>query len=385
VTSHGPRRGEAEARCPGMKEQGSVPSSEQPKKIRLHLSPQAERYVRRDAPREVRLMASKGALPLPPVDLATVLFALMHDPDPEVKSTARDSLEGLPEAVCESVLSGPAHAAVLSHLARAFKDDEKKLEKLALNPATDDSTIAFLASTPFTRIVEIISNNQDRMLRAPEIVDALGNNPRTGRAVIERILSFLGVEHVVGSDDESEAAAEPEHISDDEAEAALRAVLGADLAHLARELVQESNEDVEIDENSNLFSLIQNMTVMQKIKLARMGNKEARGLLIRDRNKIVAISAISSPKVTVQEVANIAKARNVSDDILRVIARNREWTRNYQVKLALSANPKCPRPTAMKFVNYLQDRDLKALMRSKDVPTAISTHARRILMKKGKI
>jgi hypothetical protein len=368
-----------------MKEQGSVPSSEQPKKIRLRLSPQAERYVRRDAPREVRLMASKGALPLPPVELATVLFALMHDPDPEVKSTARDSLEGLPEAVCESVLSGPAHAAVLSHLARAFAQDEKKLEKLALNPATDDSTIAFLASAPFKRIVEIISNNQDRMLRAPEIVDALGNNPLTGRAVIERILNFLGVEHVAGSDDDAEAAAEPEHVSDNEAEAALRAVLGADLAHLARELVQESDEDIEIDENSNLFALIQNMTVMQKIKLARMGNKEARGLLVRDRNKIVAISAISSPKVTVQEVATVARARNVSDEVLRVIARNREWTRDYQVKLALAANPKCPRSTAMKFVNYLQDRDLKAMMRSKDVPTAISTHARRILTKKGKI
>jgi hypothetical protein len=363
-----------------------VPSSEQPKKIRLSLSPQAERYVRRDAPREVRLMASKGALPLPPVELATVLFALMHDPDPEVKSTARDSLESLPEAVCESVLSGPAHAAVLSHLARAFAEDEEKLEKLALNPATDDTTIAFLASKPYKRIVDIVSNNQDRMLRAPEIVDALGDNPLTGRAVIERILNFLGVEHVAGEEhDPTEAAAEPEHISDDEAESALRAVLGNDLGHLARELVQESDEDVAIDENSNIYALIQNMTVMQKIKLARMGNKEARGFLVRDRNKIVAISAISSPKVTVQEVAVIAKARNVSDEVLRVIGRTREWTRDYRVKLGLSANPKCPRPLALKFVNYLQERDLKSLMRSKDVPTAISTHARRILMKKGKI
>ena len=127
------------------------------------------------------------------------------------------------------------------------------------------------------------------------------------------------------------------------------------------------------------------MTVMQKIKLARVGNKEARGFLIRDRNKIVAIAAISSPKVTVQEVGIIAKARNVSDEVLRVIARSGEWTRDYQVKLGLSANPKCPQPMAMKFVNYLQDRDLRALMRSKDVPTAISSHARRILMRKGKI
>ena len=50
-------------------------------KIRLTLSPQAEKYARRDAPVEARRMAARGALPLEPVELATVLFALMHDPD----------------------------------------------------------------------------------------------------------------------------------------------------------------------------------------------------------------------------------------------------------------------------------------------------------------
>ena len=84
------------------------------------------------------------------------------------------------------------------------------------------------------------------------------------------------------------------------------------------------------------------MTVFQKIKLARMGNKEARGLLVRDRNKIVATAAVRSPKITENEVAGFAKARNVSDEVMRIIARNREWTRNYKVKLALATNPKCP-------------------------------------------
>src|SRR5262249_22849261 len=50
-------------------------------KIQLKLSPQAEKSARRDAPLEVRRMAARGALPLPPLELATVLFALMHDPD----------------------------------------------------------------------------------------------------------------------------------------------------------------------------------------------------------------------------------------------------------------------------------------------------------------
>ena len=127
------------------------------------------------------------------------------------------------------------------------------------------------------------------------------------------------------------------------------------------------------------------MTVFQKIKLARVGNKEARGLLIRDRNKIVAVAAVSSPKMTDNEAVAIAQSRNVSDEVLRMVAANRQWTRNYQVKLALSTNPKTPQPMAMKFINYLQDNDLRSIVKSKDVPTAVSTHARRILMKKGKL
>ena len=71
--------------------------------------------------------------------------------------------------------------------------------------------------------------------------------------------------------------------------------------------------------------------------------------------------------------------------MLRIIAGNREWTRNYTVKLNLAMNPKCPASTAVKFLNYLQDRDLLAIMKSKDVPSVIGTHARRILGKKGKL
>ena len=99
---------------------------EQTQKIRLNLSPQAERYARRDAPREARLLAARGAHPQPPKERAPVRFVLQHDPHPEIKSTARDSLESLPDSVCDTVLSGPAHPALLSPIAHAFKDDASR-------------------------------------------------------------------------------------------------------------------------------------------------------------------------------------------------------------------------------------------------------------------
>ena len=351
-------------------------------KIQLVLSPQAERYVRRDAPLEVRRMAARGALPLPPLELATVLFALMHDPEAEVKSSARDSLERLPDGVMDAVLSGPAHPALLDHLARANSEREARLERIALNPATADETIAFLAERPFRRVVEIVSNNQERMLRHPPIVDALGGNPLTGRAVIDRILSFLGIEEAP-----DEAPASTESLGDEEMRRALAAVLGEDLSGVPTELLDENAEasPEELAAGGNLYALVQNMTVFQKIKLGRMGNKEARGLLVRDRNKVVAISAVTSPKITENELLSIAQSRNVSDEVIRTVANNREVTRHYMVKLALAQNPRTPQAVAMKFVNYLQEKDLRNLTKSKDVPSAISTHARRILSKKGKI
>jgi hypothetical protein len=357
----------------------------QPHKIRLELSPAAEKYARRDAPREVRLMAARGALPLQPVELATVLFALMHDEDAEVKSTARDSLEGLPENIMGTVLTGPVHPAVLDHLSRAFQEDEERLERIALNPATADGTVAFLASRPFKKIVEIVANNQQRLMRSPAIVDALGDNPLTGRSVIERILAFLGLP--LPADDEDGDAEPPipvEEISEEEARAALEVVLGASFS----QLVEEHEEEIdpkELQQGGSLYSLLQNLSVFQKIKLGRMGNKEARSLLVRDRNKIVAVAAVTSPKITDQELIAISQSRVVSDEVIRVICRNKDVTKNYQVKLALATNPKTQQATAMKFVNYLQDKDLRTLVKSKDVPTVISTHARRILMRKGKL
>jgi hypothetical protein len=357
----------------------------QPQKIRLELSPQAEKYARRDAPREVRLMAARGALPLQPTELATVLFALMHDDDAEVKSTARDSLEGLPDGVITSVLAAPAHPALLDHLARANAEREDRLERIALNPATADRTVAFLAGRPFRGVVEIVANNQQRLMRSPAIVDALGSNPLTGRSVIERILAFLGVPVPIADEDEDAAPPIPvAEVSEEEARAALEVVLGTHFAALVEESESEVDQK-ELEQGGNLYSLIQNLSVFQKIKLGRMGNKEARSLLVRDRNKLVAIAAVSSPKMTEQELLTIAQSRAVGDEVIRVICRNKEALRNYQLKLALATNPKTPQVNAMKFINYLQDKDLQKLMKSKDVPTVIATHARRILTRKGKL
>jgi hypothetical protein len=125
------------------------------------------------------------------------------------------------------------------------------------------------------------------------------------------------------------------------------------------------------DSTTSLFQKIQTMSVSEKLDLARKASKEARTILIRDSNKLIQLAVVNSPKITESEILAIATNRQVNDDVLREIAMNREWLRNYQIRFALVNNPKTPLSIAMAQVSYLNQRDLGLLAKSKGVPRAI--------------
>lgn len=129
----------------------------------------------------------------------------------------------------------------------------------------------------------------------------------------------------------------------------------------------------------SLFQEIQDMTVSEKLDFARKGSKEARTILIRDSNKLVQLAVISSPKITETEILMIANNRQVNDEVLRTIANNREWMKNYQVKSALLYNPKTPVQIALKLVPMLSQKDLGLLAKSKSVARVLTIAASRRL------
>jgi hypothetical protein len=124
------------------------------------------------------------------------------------------------------------------------------------------------------------------------------------------------------------------------------------------------------------------MSIAEKIKLASRGNKETRGILLRDSNKLVAVAAIRSPRITDGEVLMCASNRAVQDDVLRVIYNNRDWTKAYPIKLALVKNPKTPMALSMRFLAGLRESDVKDLARDRNVPSGIQMHAKKMMAKK---
>lgn len=127
---------------------------------------------------------------------------------------------------------------------------------------------------------------------------------------------------------------------------------------------------------------LKEMTVGHKIKLAYKGNKEVRNILIRDRNKTVAVAVIRSGRMSDGEVVTAAGNRNLSDDVIREIATNKEFTRKYPVKVALAANSKTPVPVALSMMKSLHKKDLKSLARNRNVSNVVSMAALKLFKQK---
>src|SRR5262249_15587638 len=149
------------------------------------------------------------------------------------------------------------------------------------------------------------------------------------------------------------------------------------------ELGDENAPPMEEGKRLTLAQRIMKMSIAEKIKLATKGNKEARSYLLRDSNKLVAVAVIRSPKLTDGEVLAVANNRAALDDVLRVVYNNREWLKDYRVKVALTKNPKVPLPVAMKFLAQLRESEVKDLARNKNVPSGVQLLARKMLEKKN--
>ena len=122
---------------------------------------------------------------------------------------------------------------------------------------------------------------------------------------------------------------------------------------------------------------IASLTVAQRMALAMKGTREERAILIRDPNKIVGVAVLSSPKINEAEVESIAKMTSLSEELLRMIAFSRAWTKNYGVIHALVKNPKTPLAVSINFLSRLTEKDVRAISSNRNVADALRITARK--------
>jgi len=348
------------------------------------LPPAMRKHVDPASPLPLRMMAAKALVPLAPADMLGALYLLTRDPDETVRATAVASADKLPDRILGAALRDEeVPPIVLGWFLERLVGNDAYCEMLVLNATTPDEAVAEAAARCSLRSLEIIGQNQLRLLRHENIVRQLCANPAATPALVDGVCDFCvrsGL-HIVGLPQMRAARvriygpAAADEIPDPGPTA--EEVLAE------YEVGDESAPPLEEGKRLTFAQRIMRMSIAEKIKLATKGNKEARGYLLRDSNKLVAVAAIRSPKITDPEVLASSNSRQAHDDVLRVIFGNREWVKMYPVKLALVKNPKVPLPIAMKFLSTLRESEIRDISRDKNVPSGIQLQARKMLEKKN--
>ncbi len=173
--------------------------------------------------------------------------------------------------------------------------------------------------------------------------------------------------------------------ADPEEKQTLQAIkLGTDAVSLPEELVASEKEEVSEKNQEDMFHIITKAKLPQKIKLALYGNKVARNLLIRERSRQVSLLVLENPRLTEGEVEEFSKNTGLDEAVFRNISQNTTWMKNYSVKLNIVANPRVPVDVSLRWIKFLQDRDLKALSRSKNISQIVATQCRKLAEKRVK-
>jgi hypothetical protein len=364
-------------------------------------------------------------LPLPQTDRLEILISLQANEDEELAAAASETLGAeSPEDLLIVAKGEDSPVSVLSYLAGRKEATKEIHEAVVLNPQTPDEALATLASiTSEGSLLELVTVNQTRLVRFPALIEAVLNNPartpEAERRAKETRLEFFEKERGARQiADElrargQTAAAEffeeaelttdsggltiedawiiAQHIEVSDADIddswlpleRYEELLGetdADrAANLQRVIESERLEAGDVStERISLIRRIMLMNTRDRMKLAVKGDREARGILIRDSNKIVSSAVINNPRITEHEVENIAAMRTVSDDVLRLIALNRGWARQYPIIHNLARNPRTPIPTAMHILPRIRSKDLQTLAQSKNVSEAVRRQAYRL-------
>ncbi len=360
-------------------------------------NPLVDQIRKGGVPLEVRMMAAEGALPLKPEDLVDLLEVMHRDPLPEVSTLATKTFSELSvDTLLPLVKARDAVISVLSWTLEV-RTEPRILEACLQNTSTTDEAIAARAAKLPESLAELVVINQTRLLRHPPLLERIESNPMLSRDQRRR-LAELRETFSIGVTPESEAppaqpapaAQSPTPPPTPEAPEAPPAVPEAvpEASSSDENLIEVKPEDAEAllteaeKKDEKAMSSLQRLFSLktgQKIKAALTEDSQTRSFLIRDPNRLVSLAVLGSPKITEAEIEGIAGMKNVSDEVLRRIGTNRDWTKKYTVINSLVKNPRTPLPIAMGFVSRLQPRDIKALAVDRNVPEAIRKSAQRFV------
>ncbi len=313
------------------------------------LSPEVLEDLRQGrAARERKIaVCSTGGAHLSPVERVEILAVLARDHDEMICTRAEEALLSYsPDVFAEALKRENALPALFAYAGKNFGNNAVVAEAMIANKNCPAEHLALLAPHLSAAQVQTLVEELDRV-SASQVLAAAMDRCSNLTADHKYTLQELRSTAVPGD--------------------------AKDLADAAAEAEPDPHK------RQSLLQQISKMTVSERVQFAIKGGSEARRTLIRDSNKVVQRAVLQSPRLAEQEVEAFAAMANLTDEILRLIAGNRGFRKNYVVVRNLLNNPKTPIDVSLHMLPMLKAGDLKKLGMNKNVPDTLRTSAAKLI------
>ena len=291
--------------------------------------------------RERKLAVCSGGAHLNPADRAEILTILADDRDTMVSARAQEALLSQPvESFIQAMSRGSNCSALFAYLAKNLAEKPGVVDAMVQNKNCGAEFLVPVVRHLSTLAIAALLEELDRVSESPSLAAALEQSS---------------------------------HLTEEQRNQ-LRELGGSGVDHAA---LAEAVAEVEPDlaKRQTLLQRLAVMSVAQRVQLAIKGDSEARRTLIRDSSKVVQRAVLLSPRLTEQEVETFASMANLSDEILRLIASNRSFRKNYTVIRNLLNNPKTPLDISLHLLPMSNAMDLKRLCLNKNIPETLRSTA----------
>jgi len=312
------------------------------------LSPEVLEDLRHSrAPRERKIAVCSTGAHIPPVDRVEILTVLTSDPDEMICNRAQEALLSCsPDIFVEALKRENALPALFAYAGKNLGQHAAVIDAMVANRNC--------SGTHLIPLVPHLSPAQGRLL--VEELERLSATPGLVAVLVHSTALSTDLKNTLHELRSSVVPGDDKNIADAAAEA-----------------------EPDPARRQTLLQQIARMTVSQRVQFAIKGGSEARRTLIRDGSKVVQRVVLQSPRLTEQEVEVFASMANLSDEILRLIANNRNFRKNYIVVRNLMNNAKTPLDVSLHMLPLLNPADLKKLSMNKNVPDTLRATAAKLM------
>jgi hypothetical protein len=300
------------------------------------------------ATRERKIAVCSGAAHVSAADRAEILAVLANDADEVVANRAQDALLSQPiESLIEALARETALTPLFAYAAKNLADKRGVGDAMVRNKNCPAEYLVPMVRALSTESIQMLMEELDRVTDSSALASALEHSTSVTADQKAQLHELRSTAVDTGALAEAALEAEPD-----------------------------------LGKRQTLLQRLATMTVAQRVQFAIKGGSEARRTLIRDSNKVVQRAVLQSPRLTDQEVEAFASMSSLTDEILRIIAKNRNFRKNYVVVRNLMNNPKTPLDVTLHMLPMLNALDLKRLCVNKNIPETLRTTANKLQLQR---